>query len=412
MNAPYTFLLAGNGQYVNRGCEAIVRGTTRLLREEFGECRFLSSYIAADSPSDEAVEFDQSIEHFPIRLGKRFSRKWLVRQIARRTVPGRRDWSFRYLDTLIDQSHAVLMLGGDNHTFDYGRPDWFFRLDDYVFGRGKPVVLWGASVGPFSTCPDYERRAAECLRRVALICARETATVEYLDSIGVHDNVSLVADPAFLLEPQRPTDLPRELEAALSQGCVGLNLSPLVARFRGCTDAVWLSHASAIVNYITRELAVPVVLVPHRTSCINREGVQDYGFLKRVLAESGCDPCEIVLLGPGYNAGQTKWIIGQMRAFVGARTHSTIAALSSFVPTLSIAYSQKAKGLVQDIYGDHEWLIETPDLTAELLSSQMAKMLSLRSQITEHLKERVPTMISRARSAGSLVRELIERPPV
>lgn len=33
---PPRFLLAGNSSYQNRGCEAIIRGTTAILRRSFG----------------------------------------------------------------------------------------------------------------------------------------------------------------------------------------------------------------------------------------------------------------------------------------------------------------------------------------------------------------------------------------
>ena len=35
------FILAGNGPYTNRGCEAIVRGTVKILREYFSDPRFV-----------------------------------------------------------------------------------------------------------------------------------------------------------------------------------------------------------------------------------------------------------------------------------------------------------------------------------------------------------------------------------
>lgn len=43
-----------------------------------------------------------------------------------------------------------------------------------------------------------------------------------------------------------------------------------------------------------------------------------------------------------------------MRFFIGARTHATIAAYSSCVPTLVIGYSIKAKGIAKDIFGTYE----------------------------------------------------------
>ena len=40
--------------------------------------------------------------------------------------------------------------------------------------------------------------------------------------------------------------------------------------------------------------------------------------------------------------------------FIGARTHSTIAAYSSGVPTLVVGYSVKAKGIAKDLFGTEE----------------------------------------------------------
>jgi polysaccharide pyruvyl transferase WcaK-like protein len=57
---------------------------------------------------------------------------------------------------------------------------------------------------------------------------------------------------------------------------------------------------------------------------------------------------------PGnIGARQVKWVISKCRYFIGARTHATVAAFSTGVPTISIAYSKKARGINRDIFG-HE----------------------------------------------------------
>ena len=67
-------------------------------------------------------------------------------------------------------------------------------------------------------------------RKVNLICARETATIEYLASIGVKRNVMLTADPSFILQPSVCV-LPDKIEKILQEGCIGLNLSPLISNY-------------------------------------------------------------------------------------------------------------------------------------------------------------------------------------
>ena len=51
---------------------------------------------------------------------------------------------------------------------------------------------------------------------------------------------------------------------------------------------------------------------------------------------------------------ELKGFIARCRFFVGARTHATIAAYSSCIPTFSVGYSIKAKGIAQDIFGTYK----------------------------------------------------------
>lgn len=60
------FILAGNGPYDNRGCEAIVRGTTKILRAHFKDPRFvcLSHFQNEEQfQKQKAQEYDEDIEH-------------------------------------------------------------------------------------------------------------------------------------------------------------------------------------------------------------------------------------------------------------------------------------------------------------------------------------------------------------
>ena len=51
---------------------------------------------------------------------------------------------------------------------------------------------------------------------------------------------------------------------------------------------------------------------------------------------------------------QLKGYIAKCRFFVGARTHATIAAYSTEVPTLVVGYSIKSRGIAKDIFGSEE----------------------------------------------------------
>ena len=207
MNSTNKFLFVGNGSYQNRGCEAIVRGTMEILRQEFGEHLQVSAGVyddEAELQNQNANEADPAIQSHSINsVGPRLSLKWWAAQANKRLGAKfePQHWGMKFL---IQNVRVALEVGGDNYSLDYGRPENFMALDRFLQAQGLPVVLWGASVGPFDKDPEFAPRMFDHLRSLSAIFVRETASLEYLGSNGVSDNVHLVADPAFVMKPLEP----------------------------------------------------------------------------------------------------------------------------------------------------------------------------------------------------------------
>jgi colanic acid/amylovoran biosynthesis protein len=412
-NQRLSFLLAGNSTYANRGCEAIVRGTAAIIRQCFDEPLFFSAYFAGPNCLDSRHESDLSIRHTPICPLRRFGGAWWQRQGLRLVhSPESPNAAYWHLRPWIERSLATLMVGGDNYTLDYGHPDRYFRLNDLVIRSGKPLVIWGASIGPFRQDPTYERQAANALRKATLICVRETGSLKYLQSLGVVDNVALVADPAFWLQPQ-PVELAPHIEKALTQGCVGLNLSPLLRSFTASQGLpAWLALAGEIVREVTADVAVPVLLTPHVTSETGEMAHDDYLFMQEISRRLALPADRLMLLPPTYNAAQTKWVISRMLAFAGARTHATLAALSSNVPTVLISYSMKSRGIGQDVYGHDEWLVPSEALQhPHLVAQRLSAVLKETSTVRRHLSAMTPVFRERALEAGRRLRSVLTMAP-
>ena len=390
------FILEGNGSCLNRGCEAILRSTVSILREEFGACRFIN---IPGSPVQWPAyrEPDPDIVHKLRPEIRRWHRGWWRLQLGKMLF-GRTEVT---LNRYLRKSIAVLAIGGDNYSLDYGVPRRPFRVNREVLARGKPLILWGASVGPFGRDPQFEQYAASELRRVTLICARESETVAYLDRIGVRENVKLVSDPAFLLEPEAVELAGRE-QIILKEPCVGLNVSALAGRYR-TGETHWVDDAATCVEAILNTVDVPIVLVPH----VIYPGNDDHDFMKQIRARLPRQAARLILIGSHYNAQQLKWIIAKLSVFVGARTHSTIAALSSHIPTISIGYSVKARGINKDIFGHCDWLIRVDSLTPPNMAEIVGSLVACRSQVKAHLARVMPAYKLRARKAARYVREVI-----
>jgi len=407
------FILAGNGPYANRGCEAIVRGTTKILRAHFKDPRFLSlSHFQNEKQYQQQSlqETDEAITHLH---SYRLSKRKIAQNFWKPFYLGYVYDHFRRPETLkyriykqmlpyLDDAAAILSVGGDNYSLDYGVPKAFTDLDDIAIQKGRPIILWGASVGPFSAMPDYERYMSDHLQKVTGIFARESATIEYLESIGVARNVYSVADPAFLMDPVKPEGIEDVLP--LDEEAIGLNLSPLMAKYvTGGDLEAWTGRAASIIESVAKTTGMPVYLIPHVTNPTSN----DHEFMQRALSLIKDRNGNITLISPEYNAAETKWIISQMTLFAGARTHATIAALSTSVPTLSFAYSIKAQGINRDIFGHTDYCMNPQDLDAGTVTSRVTAMLDESAALRNDLAGRIPGVQRSALSAGMGLKHLI-----
>lgn len=398
-----SFLLVGNGPYANRGCEAIVRGTVHILSQRFAESRFiLSSFGGEDAAGDKHRETDNRVVHWPhgsMPAGK-YSLPWWNYRVLHRRSTDYRHFHFRAQYEGIKQSICALQIGGDNYSMDHHKPGEHMLLDGMLRETGKPLVLWGASVGPpVDGDAAYEREMMSHIRGFDLVLARETKTVEYLASCGVTDNVKLVADPAFCLQPDKPV-LSSDIVEYLNRSPIGLNLSPIVSRFR---EDSWAETSRMCVRALLDSGVERILLTPHVTVSDGN----DHTFMTAVVKELPEWGDRIKILPDNLSAGQYKWIISQLPLFIGARTHSTIAALSSLVPTISIGYSIKSAGINQDIYGHTGWCIPIQQLTPELLADKVANMNASQDRIRNIIDESVQMSRQRALKAADYLTEVV-----
>lgn len=75
------------------------------------------------------------------------------------------------------------------------------------------------------------------------------------------------------------------------------------------------------------------------------------------------------------------------------RTHSTIAAYSSLVPTLVIGYSIKARGIAQDLFGDDSLVLpvqklDNPQTLVEGFDLLMRDNAKIKNQLAKVVPEK------------------------
>jgi len=402
-----TFYLSGQRTFGNRGCEAIVRSTVALLRAQFGDVQILVPSV--DVERDRA-QWPDAAEH-----GVRFVRAYMPRvagywvHLQRLPVPflKRAGWPFpmpEWLREQLSSVDAVLAVGGDNYSLDYRIPSPVMGLDKYAMDLGKPVILWGASVGPFDKEPNFVPAVKEHLARMNFVAVRESVSYEYLTGKLGLENVVQMVDPAFMLG--RETVDYSKFWPQCPNGVLGVNISSLIERYKRPEQDL-RAEVSEFIRRAVRKHGLGVLLVPHVHPLQGEHSGGDGTYMANLLERLSDLGQSVQMMPHTLNAAQIKYVISQLRFFIGARTHSTIAALSSGVPTVSIAYSVKARGINRDLFGNEEAVLPTPELSADKLERSLEWLMREEQALQETLARRIPQLQDEAKRAAARVSSVL-----
>ena len=130
-----------------------------------------------------------------------------------------------------------------------------------------------------------------------------------------------------------------------------------------------------------------IALTPH----VIDEGNNDFEILNKFYKEFK-DTGRILILPDHLNAIQYKGYISRMRFFIGARTHATIAAYSSCVPTMVLGYSVKSKGISRDLFGEEKLVLNVAEISnSNSLITNFEQMLNEEDEIRKALEKAIRT---------------------
>lgn len=378
-------LLIGIGGVYNYGCEAIVRGTEIIIRREYpaADIVYASRRVADDQKRLEGSDV-QVIER---SIPQRYSAKNICRKLL--SFSGIK-WA-PMVESLgvLKGIDAVFSIGGDIYTLG---PTGAYSMSFPKFGdvarkRGIPYALWGASVGPFTENPKVEKAFKRHLKGLSLITARETATVDYLRSLGISDNVVSCADPAYVVAPEIKANGMRHGDKFV----IGINLSPLSIRYTDYSEEEVVHAQAKIIEMLIKTFDARIVLIPHVVSDFN-EGDDDLRYLRKIKEAIASEyQKSLILLGMDLGFVDTKKELIKCNIVIAARMHCAINALAANVPTILVAYSRKAVGMCQYVYGNDDWVIPLSVFVKEgVLEEKVGSMKKQELEIRDYLCKRIP----------------------
>jgi polysaccharide pyruvyl transferase WcaK-like protein len=408
-----TFYLAGHEGFYNRGCEALVRSIVQIVGQRLVGAKFVVPSNDLDFDRRQWPDADRDGVRFVAFPSMPSAVRWWSRayklspRMAGAWMP-RPDLASEAAAELA-RCDAVIVTGGDVLSLDYSAGSllrWVAQCEA-ALRRRVPVVLWASSIGPFSRDPRIESLMQAHLARYASLSTRESHSQAYLQGLGLRQSV-LTADPAFVLQPQ-PVDAAGLLPAPGPEGLLGFNISPVMARARGEASIAALEDETIrFWRHAIEERGLGVALIPHVDPPSGTERQSDTAYMRRLVQRSGDFGGRLSLAPSTLNAGQLKTLLASCRYFIGARTHATIGAMSSGVPTLSIAYSVKARGINADLFGDLRYMLETPAVSYDTLVAGLQRLGAEERDIKALLADRIPEWKRRAARTGELLASVVE----
>jgi len=261
---------------------------------------------------------------------------------------------------------AVVVLGGDDYTEDYGWRALVSQLLKLNIVTGhKKVYFIGQTMGPFHSFRLPIAR--HFLSKAEKIYVRDKITFEYLKGMKLK-NIDEIPDLALL-------PLARENGHAGKARQICVFPSELIYKYSKnpnrqlCVDFYTKLCNTLLQQYPEhRILLIPHVLKPESSndSAMSRDV---YGSLPDMYKGS-----RVQLEHPQYPF-EVRELIKQSEFVVSARMHPVISAIECRVPGICFSYSRKYWGIIGEGYGLKEYIIDIRDHDYEELLSDFGKVL-------------------------------------
>lgn len=385
------YFIYNHGGSANHGCEALVRTVSGL----FGS----GIPVYSESPQQDLRYGIQELESIEpaIRAVSRSSLSFWKAYFRLKLHGDYTDMDclpYRKAIRELPSDAVELSVGGDIYCYEDYRK--FIRLHQAIADRGHKSVLLGCSLSE-SLFEDPE--FVQDMKAYSYISARESLTYAMLQKAGLA-NIGLTPDSAFTLEKEE-LPLPEGFEEG---NTIGINVSPLVVR-KETKPGVVVENFVRLIHHILDTTDCAVALIPH----VVWESNDDRTTLRAVYDAVNCP--ERVVLIDDCDCRKLKGYIARCRFFIGARTHATIAAYSTGVPTLVLGYSVKSRGIATDLFGtDEHYVLPVQNIQdPDSLTEAFIWLHSHEDEIRKTLSKKMPGYIAEARRLRDKVEQALEK---
>jgi len=399
----------------NRGLSALFRCVIEGVGNTLPDSR-LFVFDNASGVREDSRALESGVDYGFSRIGARGGRRYYVREnlttMAAFSSLGRSFGGLHPSIRVLDQCDAILdVSGGDSFSDIYGSKRFWGVTRPKLIAkrRGIPLVLLPQTYGPFRG-HGARRVARDAVLGARMAWARDRHSFEALKDLlgsdfdesrhreGVDMAFNLRAiDPAETLGPE----VRQFIHEKPNHPLIGLNVSGLIAldldraRRNFGLRAHYLDALDEFIQVVMQDPDLRLLLIPHVMTPPGSPGSDAEGCL-RVLDRLAPSLTSRIRMTPTQlDECEVKWLISKLDWFCGTRMHSTIAALSSGVPTAAIAYSDKTLGVFESC-GVGNQVIDPRQLETQAVAGRLIESFESRAQTRQVLSTTIEGVKTRA----------------
>lgn len=282
---------------------------------------------------------------------------------------------------------------GDSFTDIYG--DERFNIvcgnKSWLINHNIPLILGPQTYGPFNN-KQNEDSAFEIISKSYCVIARDQLSADLVNN-HIEKEALVTTDLAF----QLPFQITKKSSDTIK---VGLNPSALLVKdkYENTVKSFKLyadydDYLMKICEYLAHS-DYEVHLIPHVQ--------EDYKVCEKIQLKYN----SFTLHNPSDNPIDIKNVISEMDIFVGSRMHATIAAFSSGVVTIPVAYSRKFKGLYESV--DYRYIVDLQELTTEDAYNATVEYINNASKLKKAAIKSQEVIKEQTNKTYSIFREIID----
>lgn len=391
-------LIILNAIVYNRGSEALIRGITSICKKENTD-----NFITLVSSEPEFGKWLnlENVDKYVKKINyKNKSIKRYITSVLNKLKLHNlaNNMQYGHLKKVAKEQDLIIIVGADNYDISYNMQENLKNFNNFLRkNTNAKMILYDCSIDK----RDITETLKEDLKNFDYITVRETISKENIENIIDKNKLFLYPDPAFTMKSEK-VKLPNIFN---NSKVIGVNVSNLITNKKyGSQADIILDAYKKMIDYILSNTNYSILLIPHVMKNADLSTLS-------VLYENYKEENRVELISDeSLNAKQLKYIISNCEMFVGARTHATIAAYSSLVPTLVLGYSVKSKGIAKDIFGTYDnYVLPVSNLDNEdYLVNGFIWLNGNEEKIKTYLQNKMPQYIKDAENTKELIEKCLK----